>query len=367
MKNWKSNLFTKVFNDVTSQGNKIPQKTFLKPGKIPVIDQGQDFIAGYSNDNSLVWKSDLPVIIFGDHTRAIKYVNFPFILGADGVKVLQPIKEILPLFAYYWLLYIDIPSENYSRHFKFLKELIIKYPPLEEQKRIAKILSKCDRIRRTRQYSLQLSDTYLQSVFLEMFGDPVTNPMGWEKRKLGDLCRIRRGASPRPIEQYLGGEVHWIKIGDGTKGDNLYISSTKDFITNEGAKKSVFLNKNSLIFANCGVSLGFARILKINGCIHDGWLAFDNLDSKLNQIFLLKTLNQITSYFRNLAPDGTQPNLNTEIMSNFLLITPPLQLQEKFAKIVQKFERFRNQQKEAQRQAEHLFQTLLHQAFTGEL
>lgn len=104
-----------------------------------------------------------------------------------------------------------------------------------------------------------------------MFGDPISNPRTWNKHNLSDLCRIRRGASPRPIEDYLGGTVPWIKIRDGAKGGSLYLSSTKDFVTPGGARKSVFLEKGYLIFANCGVSLGFARILKINGCIHDGW------------------------------------------------------------------------------------------------
>jgi len=129
----------------------------------------------------------------------------------------------------------------------------------------------------------------------------------------------------------------------------------------------VYLEPGSLIFANCGVSLGFARILTISGCIHDGWLSFDQLSKKLNQIFLLRTLNQLTLYFRSLAPDGTQPNLNTGIMGIFPMIVPPLTLQEKFAQIVQRFERLRAQQREADRQAEHLFQTILHRAFRGEL
>jgi type I restriction enzyme, S subunit len=129
----------------------------------------------------------------------------------------------------------------------------------------------------------------------------------------------------------MGGTVPWIKIGDGSKGDGLYLENTHDYVTELGAKKSVFLEPGSLIFANCGVSLGFARILKIGGCIHDGWLAFEQIDKRLNQIFLLRTLNQLTSYFRSLAPDGTQPNLNTGIMSDFQMILPPLFLQEKFA------------------------------------
>ena len=85
-------------------------------------------------------------------------------------------------------------------------------------------------------------------------------------------------------------------------------------ITKEGAKRSVLLKPGSLIFANCGVSLGFARILKIEGCIHDGWLSFENLDKRINQLYLLKLINHITTYLIKLAPEAHNPIFNTTIM-----------------------------------------------------
>jgi type I restriction enzyme S subunit len=251
---------------------------------------------------------------------------------------------------------------------KLLATYRIPLLPVAEQKRIAAILSKADRLRRLRRYARELSDGYLGSVFLEMFGDPVSNPMGWETAKLVGLCEITRGASPRPIKDFLGGTIPWIKIGDATQGDDLYITSTKDHVTEEGAKKSVFLKSGSLVFANCGVSLGFARILKTDGCIHDGWLSLGDLDeTRITPIFLLKTLNQMTPYLRSLAPEGTQPNLNTGIMKKLPIILPPLALQQNFAQIVQKYGRLRAQQQETERQAEHLFQSLLKRAFQGEI
>lgn len=93
----------------------------------------------------------------------------------------------------------------------------------------------------------------------------------WKKEKLGNLCDVYRGSSPRPINKYLGGTIPWIKIGDATEGDNVYMHSTKEHIIEEGVKKSRLVKKGSLIFANCGVSLGFARIITFDGCIHDGY------------------------------------------------------------------------------------------------
>ena len=157
---------------------------------------------------------------------------------------------------------------------------------------------------------------------------------------MGEVCEIVRGGSPRPINKYLGGDIPWIKIGDATKGDDIYLYSTKEHIIKEGLNKTRYIPKGSLIFANCGVSLGFARIINFDGCIHDGWLAFMNINEKeLNKVFLLKSLNHCTMYFRDLAPDGTQPNLNTNIMKSFSQILPPKNLQESFVERLESIER----------------------------
>ena len=163
-----------------------------------------------------------------------------------------------------------------------------------------------------------------------MFGDININDKNWSCEPLGDLCTIVRGGSPRPIEQFLGGDVPWIKIGDATDGDNIYLSSTKEHIIQEGVNKSRLVKSGSLIFANCGVSLGFARIITFDGCIHDGWLAMEDIDERLDKVFLLQALNQMTEHFRAIAPAGTQPNLNTTIMKAYKQVIPPIELQRNF-------------------------------------
>ncbi|MEI6568526.1 MAG: restriction endonuclease subunit S, partial [Verrucomicrobiota bacterium] len=124
----------------------IPAKDIDEFGRFPVVDQGQEFIAGYCDDQSKVIDFDLPLIIFGDHTRCFKYVDFPFVLGADGTKVLLPKKELYdPRFYYFALLSLKLPSRGYNRHFKVLNECKIPLPPLPEQKKIAHILSTVQR------------------------------------------------------------------------------------------------------------------------------------------------------------------------------------------------------------------------------
>ena len=211
-----------------------------------------------------------------------------------------------------------------------LSELEIDICDVEKQREIVNILDKVMAIFESRENELVLLDDLIRARFVEMFGDINTNDRNWEYEPLGDLCTIVRGGSPRPIEQFLGGDVPWIKIGDATDGDNVYLSSTKEHIIQDGVKKSRLVKAGSLIFANCGVSLGFARIITFDGCIHDGWLAMEDIDERIDKVFLLQALNQMTEHFRTIAPAGTQPNLNTAIMKAYRQVIPPIKLQRDF-------------------------------------
>lgn len=122
-------------------------------------------------------------------------------------------------------------------YFKDYKNEYLYLPPLEIQTQIAKNLDLASDLVKLYQTKLEELDSLIQSVFYDMFGDPVINDKGWEVEKLGDICKIYRGASPRPIEQYLCGVIPWIKIGDATNGDNIFISHTKEKVTENGAKK----------------------------------------------------------------------------------------------------------------------------------
>jgi type I restriction enzyme S subunit len=133
---WTTENISRVITKIPLTGRKLPQSEYLESGKYPVIDQGQSYIGGYSNDDDLVVPCKLPVIIFGDHTKAIKFVNFPFVAGADGVKVIKPLGAFSPKLFYYFLQAIELPNKGYARHFQYLEKETIPLPPLPEQERI---------------------------------------------------------------------------------------------------------------------------------------------------------------------------------------------------------------------------------------
>jgi type I restriction enzyme S subunit len=115
---------------------------------------------------------NLPILVFGDHTRRFKYVDGPFAVGADGVKLLKPSPELDTRFAYWYLSSVDLPNAGHSRHFKFLKDVTISLPPLPEQRRIAEILDRADELRAKRRRALTLLDELSAAVFDDMFDIP---------------------------------------------------------------------------------------------------------------------------------------------------------------------------------------------------
>lgn len=246
---------------------------------------------------------------------------------------------------------------------EWLKEYEILLPSMQKQLQIAAVLDKLNDLIFLRQRQLTKLDEAVKSEFIELFGDITINDKEWDTQPLGKLCTIVRGGSPRPIEKFLGGDVPWIKIGDATDGESIYLRSTKEHIIQEGVLKSRMVKAGSLIFANCGVSLGFARIITFNGCIHDGWLAMEDIDSRLDKIFLLHALNQTTEHFRKIAPAGTQPNLNTAIMKAYKQIIPPMQLQKEFIFFVEQTDKFKLTIQQSLDKLETLKKSLMQQYF----
>ncbi|WP_460966665.1 restriction endonuclease subunit S domain-containing protein [Pedococcus soli] len=164
--------FDEVLEDVSGGNPKLPQSAFLSTGRFPVVDQGQRLVAGFSNDPSKLCSVTGPVIVFGDHTRAFKYIDFPFIVGADGVKVLRVRPGWDPKYVFHYLRSRDIPSAGYSRHFKFLKQIEVPRPPKEEQLRITAMLDLHDDLRSKSRESAALADELTHSIYFDMFGDP---------------------------------------------------------------------------------------------------------------------------------------------------------------------------------------------------
>jgi type I restriction enzyme S subunit len=139
---WDVLPFELAVDVISDKSKRVKQSTYLPSGKLPVIDQGQDFIGGYTDDEGMAFEGELPVILFGDHTLSIKYVDRPFAVGAEGVKILKPSGGFDPKYLYYLLRSLQIPSRGYSRHFQFLRKFHFPRAPEGQQKQIVAEIEK---------------------------------------------------------------------------------------------------------------------------------------------------------------------------------------------------------------------------------
>lgn len=190
---------------------KVPKSEYLEDGEFPVIDQGRLPIAGYTNNPDVVLRSPLPITIFGDHTRAVKFAKIPFACGADGTQLLYPNNDSIdPTFFFYAVKNVDLSNYFYARHFKFLKEQKIELPPIRSQRRIASILSAYDDLIENNRRRIQLLEQAARLLYKEWFVhlrfpgyerakiiDGV--PEGWERKTLGEIADITMGQSPKSI------------------------------------------------------------------------------------------------------------------------------------------------------------------------
>lgn len=191
---WPEVAFDQVLMDVSAGNPKTKAREFLDAGELPLVDQGQALVGGFTNDLSRRAVAPLPLIVFGDHTRAVKYVDFPFGVGADGVKVLRPVGGADVRYLYWALKSLRLPASAYDRHFKHLRRSTIPLPPLEEQRRIAAVLDQADALRAKRRASLDLLDSLTESIFLDMFGDDPSQPRSFVRDLLA--IPLRNGVSP---------------------------------------------------------------------------------------------------------------------------------------------------------------------------
>ncbi|MCX9084960.1 MAG: restriction endonuclease subunit S [Candidatus Methanoperedens sp.] len=163
---WEWKKVEDVIEKVPLTGKKLKQSEYQEVGKFPVIDQGQSFMGGYTDKEALKVCCESPVIIFGDHTKAIKYVDFDFIAGADGIQVMKPKKVFHPKLFYYFVRAIQLPDKGYARHFQLLEKSQI---PLPLQQKFARIVEKIEAMRQSQNQSKQqiedLFSTLMQKAF----------------------------------------------------------------------------------------------------------------------------------------------------------------------------------------------------------
>ena len=157
--------------------------------------------------------------------------------------------------------------------------------------------------------------------------------MMWETKKIGDVVDVRRGASPRPIQKFLSEKgMPWVKIADATASQTRHITHTKEYIIEKGVGKSVLVEPETLIVSNSATP-GLPKIMKITACVHDGWLVFSNYRGVTRDYLYYKFLD-IQRELTNQANGSVFQNLKTDIVRNFEIPVPPIDIQERIVNIL---------------------------------
>lgn len=292
-------------------------------------------------------------------------------------KVLRPGAEVDPrYFAQYFqtskyrrrISHLAAGANINNLRNEHLADLEIPLPPLPEQRRIAAILDKADALRQKRREAIAKLDQLLQSVFLEMFGDPVTNPKGWPTTSIARICKLVRGSSPRPKgdARYYGGPVPRLMVADLTR-DGWFVQPRIDSLTEVGAEKSRPVPSGTLVMAVSG-NVGLVSRLQVDACIHDGFVGFTNLDAatvKPNVLMLALHFLKHTHY--RITAGAIFQNLTTTDIKNTEIPLPPMQVQLKLEKAFESWQRSVNASKAGEHKTEALFKALQQRAFTGQL
>lgn len=365
--------FSEAVADATGGNSKIQRKEYLSAGLLPVIDQGQEDIAGYTDDAEAAYQGGLPVVLFGDHTRAFKYVDTPFALGADGVKVLAPKPGFNAKFLYYYFQSFDIPSRGYSRHFKYLREISVPHFAPSEQIRIVELLDQADALRRLRRAADAKAARILPALFLKMIGDPVSNPMGWPVKPLGhaDVCEVnprgRRGLADADA-------VSFVPMAD--------VDEVLGRITGTQIRPYAEVKKGFTAFED-----GDVLFAKITPCMQNGKAAIaEDLQGGIGygstEFHVLRATNDVTAQylyalvrlqsFRNLAMSAFtgsagQQRVPANFLKQFPLPIPPKSEILEFSRIVRSVMAIQVGAERTAAELEGLFGVLLQRAFSGDL
>jgi type I restriction enzyme S subunit len=373
--------FSNIIEDNTSNYCKIKKEDYQPLGLFPIIDQGQVFIGGYTDDEKLIIKENLPVIIFGDHTKIFKYVDFPFTIGADGVKVLSLKNQSFNTkFYYYFLKTLRLTNAGYSRHFKYLKVCKLPIPDkVDDQLRIADILTKAENLIAKRKESIQLLDEFLKSTFLEMFGDPVRNEKDWETKTIEYFAKKKKYSLKRgPFGGSLKKEIftpsgylvyeQYHALNNDFSFERYYIDEKKF-----QELKAFEVAPDDIIISCSGVYLGKLAIVPKGakkGIINQALLKITLDDKIINNhffVFMFSHESFKNKFYGNFIGSGIPnfPSMND--FKKFKFIYPPLEFQIRFVRIVEKTEDLKAQYNRSLQELENLYGSLSQKAFRGEL
>ncbi len=313
----------------------------LDSGSLTISRWGADVAP--QGEKLLMKKGD---VLFGKrraYQKKVAIAPFDGIFSAHGM-VLRPNEKIIdkaffPLFisSDYFLdaaIALSVGSLSPTINWKDLARLEFELPSLEKQRELAEVLWAIEDTRTAYQRLGQATDELVKARFVEMFGDPVTNPMGWETAPLAELGELNRGVSkhrPRNTPELLNGPYPLVQTGDVANADT-YIKEYSSTYSEIGLKQSRMWSKGALCIT-IAANIAKTGILTFDACFPDSVVGFI-AGERTNQLYIHYWFSFFQKILEEQAPQSAQKNINLQILKNMFVVVPPIELQNKFVAFV---------------------------------
>lgn len=293
---------------------KVQKVDFLTAGKFPVIDQSQQAIAGWTDDEDALITPTKPLVVFGDHTCAVKLVDFPFAQGADGIKILSTTDELDPHYLFRTLRGKPLESNGYQRHFGLLKEMSIPLPPLEVQRAI---VAEIEGYQKVIDGARAVVENYRPHIHVEA---------EWPIVQLGDVCRLGRGFAFKSEDYVSEGILNFrvSNIGTDRLPDlNNCVFLPQRFLTEYAEYQ---LEEGDFVIVMVGATTGKLGYITANilpALLNQNMWRFHPDESVLNKRFLYYAINQLPLFRHGAARDYLR---QSDFVKNSIPL-PPLETQ----------------------------------------
>jgi len=330
---WKKNELGELIFTITPP-IKLNTKDYLENGKYPIVDQGKKTIVGHTNNDAAVF-NDLPAIIFGDHTKEVKFIDFPFAVGADGVKILDS-NEIEKIFLKFVLenAVKKLPELGYSRYFSELKNIVISFPDKPEQKAIAQVLSTSDAAIHTTE-KLIAQKELLKKWLMQQLLTGKKRLKGfdgeWKETAIGEMGIIQTGNTPSKLDpKNWDGKHNWCTADDMK---SKYVSNTLQKLSDKGWETARIAKANSVL-VTCIASIGVNAIAKVDTGFNqqiNSITPSTNYNVEFIYYLILFSKNKLMEY----AGAGALPMLNKNTFMSIKFKIPILEEQTAIAQVLQ--------------------------------
>lgn len=318
------------------KAKQVKTDSYNKGTLYPIISQEEKLISGYCDDESMLFGIEKPVVIFGDHTRVLKYVDFDFIVGADGVKILSPIEDIDAKFLFYYLTWYNIPNLGYSRHYKLLKKIDVPIPKKETQYSIVKELDQINALIEIKEKQLREFEELEQTIFHEMFGDIIENNKNWKIDNLTKFCEVTSSKRIFANEYvscgvpfYRGKEITELSKGHSVSLE-LFISENRY----ENIKRMYGCPNPGDILITAVGTIGNIWVVDAEEPFYfkDGNIIWLKGICGINSIYMRYVLDILINEFKyQMAHGCAYSALTIKAMSEMSIAIPPESMQNEFA------------------------------------